>query len=188
MTTQLGVSGIEGSFSEEAALLYTKRVGIKPSLVYLNDMEGVLTAIETGQIDIGIFPVVNLRGGLVKSAFLAMGNHLFTPIDELWLEVRHCLLVVPGTTFNQIKKIVSHPQGLAQCENYLQEKLKEVERVESINTAKAAKDLAEGNLSSCTAVIAAEHAAQMYHLEVLAKNIQDSNPNLTAFILAKKHE
>ena len=187
MTTVIGVSGDAGSFSEEAALVYAKRAGIHPLLAYLSDMEGVLLAIEAGGVDIGIFPVVNLSGGLVNSAFKAMGNHLFTPIDELWLEVNQCLLVLPGMRLDQIEHIVSHPQAFLQCAVYLQNQLKDVCRTEWINTAKSAKDLATGILSPTTAVIASRRSAELYGLATLASNIQDSHPNLTAFILAKKN-
>lgn len=184
----MGVFGVVGSFSEEAALAYAKREGITPSLVYLSELDGVLAAVEKGELDLGILPVVNLIGGLVKPAFQAMGKYLFKPFDELWLQVRHCLLVVPGTKADQITHIVSHPQALAQCKLYLQKDFKNIELREWGNTAIAAKDLAEGTLESGSAVIASERCAEIYGLEVIAKNIQDTNPNLTAFILVKKWE
>lgn len=183
----IGVSGLAGSFSEEAALRYAGRVNISPHLVYLIDMEGVLAALVQEKIDIGIFPVVNIHGGLVKPAFEAMGNHLFVPIDELWLDVNQCLLVLPGMELKRIKKIVSHPQAFAQCKRYLKKELMHAELVPWIDTAKAAKDLFDGVLPDMTAVIAPAHSAEIYHLEVLAKNIQDNSPNLTAFIIAKRH-
>ena len=188
MATIIGVSGDVGSFSEEAALLYAKKRNINPSLVYLIDMKGVLSAIERKDIDLGILPVVNLQGGLVRPALEAMGKHLFTPIDEFWLHVHQCLLVLPGIKFQQITRIVSHPQGLAQCRHYIQEKFKKIECIEWCDTAKAAKDLAAGNLAPCTAVIAPERCAEVYGLDILAENIQDSNLNLTAFILVKNRE
>lgn len=183
MSIIMGVSGDKGSFSEEAALLYAKRESIQPTLRYLIDMEGVLSALEQGEINLGILPVVNLLGGLVKPAFQAMGKHLFNPVDEFWLQVRQCLLVLPGTPRDCIKTIVSHPQGLAQCKNYIRNEFKDVHIVEWCDTAKAAKDLSEGVFSPDTAVIAPERAAQIYGLELLARSIQDSNPNLTAFIV-----
>ena len=76
-TIKLGLSGAPGSFSEEAALLYAEREGLKSDLKYLIDMEGVLAALTRGEIDKGIFPVVNNQGGLVKQAFQAMGKYLF---------------------------------------------------------------------------------------------------------------
>ena len=87
MTTIIGVSGDIGSFSEEAAFQYAKQVEMNPLLVYARDMEGVLAAIEAGSVDLGIFPVVNLYGGLVKPAFKAMGNYLFTPIIHYLLKI-----------------------------------------------------------------------------------------------------
>ncbi len=175
MAVKLGVFGEVGSFSEEAALAYAKREGITPSLVYLIDMEGVLAAIENGDLDLGILPVVNLIGGLVRPAFQAMGKHLFLPVDELWLQVHQCLLVLPGTKTHQITSIVSHPQALSQCKHYLQKDFENIERREWSNTAIAAKDLAEGILESGSAVIASARCADIYGLEVLA-----------AFILVKK--
>ena len=183
-----GVSGDPGSFSEEAGLLYAQRMGITPTLVYLTDMEGVLAALTSCKIQIGIFPVVNSRGGLVKMAFEAMGNYLFTMIDEVWLDVRQCLLAKKGTHIHQIKKIVSHPQAIAQCERYLLREFRKAALIEWQDTAKAANDLSTGKLGKTSAVIAPQRAARVYGLEVLVKDIQDSHPNLTTFIVvtAKK--
>lgn len=182
---KLGVSGDLGSFSEEAALLYAKQRGVTVALNYLINMEGVLAALDKQEIELGILPVVNLNGGLVKSAIEAMGRHLFIPIDEIWFNVNQCLLVLPGTDKLQITRIVSHPQGLAQCKHYIEKEFNKVDCVEWCDTAKAAKDLAQGRLDASCAVIAPERAAQIYSLEVVAKGIQNRNPNLTAFILVK---
>lgn len=183
---KLGVSGDAGSFSEEAGLLYAKNNKFNPALDYLIDMEGVLAAVENGTVDLGIFPVVNLRGGLVRMAYEAMGNHNFTVIDELWLNVNQCLIVKPGIAINQITDIVSHSQGIAQCREYIQKNLDNIELIEWQDTAKAAKDLAQGILHQTSAVIAPANAAHIYGLEIIAENIQDINPNLTAFIIVKK--
>ncbi len=183
----IGVSGDEGSFSEQAGLLYAKSIGIHPVLDYLIDMEGVLSAVENGMVDLGIFPVVNLRGGLVRMAYDAMGNYKFKVIDELWLHVHQCLLVKPGVNLQQIETIVSHSQAIAQCKDYLQKNLNHAELIEWQDTAKAARELSQGKLSATSAVIAPERAAILYGLEVMARNIQDDDPNLTAFIIVKNH-
>lgn len=184
---KLGVSGDIGSFSEEAGLLYAERTNIDPSLVYLIDMENVLAAVEEGAVDIGILPVVNFRGGLVSMAYEAMGKHLFMPIDHLWLDVQQCLLVQKGETKDQIQHIVSHPQALAQCKQYLEKTCKDAKQIEWEDTAKAARDLAQGLLPSHSAVIAPMRAAQVYGLEVMASNIQQDHPNITIFIVVKKY-
>ena len=73
----LGVSGDIGSFSEEAALKYIEQSNHSFELKYLIDIEGVLSSLSENSIQYGIFPVVNLRGGLVKTAFEAMGKYHF---------------------------------------------------------------------------------------------------------------
>jgi len=186
MSKKLGFSGVAGSFSEEAAISYAQKSNINYSIIGLRDMEGVLSALNQRTIDLGIFPVVNLQGGLVKQSFHAMGRFNFEFIDDLWLEINHCLLVLPGMKKNEVTAIASHPQGLLQCQHYLNKHFPTAQWVESINTAQAAKDLVVGHLSSTTAVIASERAASIHQLDILSKSIQDVTPNLTAFIVVKR--
>jgi prephenate dehydratase len=182
----IGVSGDAGSFSEEAALLYAQQAGIKPKLSYLIDMEGVLAALDKKRIDLGIFPVVNSRGGLVQTAFEAMGKHLFTMVDEVWLDVKQNLLAKKGVKKSQIKTITSHPQAISQCERHLQKEFPNVKLVDYEDTAKAARDLSLGKLNNSTAVIAPALCAKIYGLQIIGKNIQDNHPNLTTFIVVRK--
>lgn len=182
----LGVAGDAGSFSEEAGLRYAKTHDNNFTLSYLLDMEGVLAAVENGRVDIGILPVVNLNGGLVRMAFDAMGRHNFMVIDELWLNVQQCLLVKSGVSMQQIQNIVSHSQALAQCRQYLQDNFSNAPLTEWQDTAMAANELSQNKLPAFSAVIAPERSASLYGLEIAAKNIQDNNPNLTAFIIVKR--
>jgi prephenate dehydratase len=184
---KLGVSGEAGSFSEEAGIQYANKNQLNPELIYLTDMEGVLAAIENQSIDIGIFPVVNFRGGLVRMAFDAMGKHHFQVIDEWWLNVQQCLLVTPGTSQNKIKYLVSHPQAIAQCSHYIQKNFPNVQLTEWQDTAKAARDLSQGKLSPEHAVIAPKRSAELYGLDVIASNIQDDDPNYTIFIIVERN-
>ncbi len=182
----LGVSGEVGSFSEEAGEQYSQQASLQTTLDFLVDMEGVLSAVSAGRVDLGIFPVMNCRGGLVKMAFEAMGKYLFNLEDNFTLNVQQCLLVRPKVSLKEIRKIASHPQGFAQCELFLEKELKSAERLLWQDTAKAARDLAEGKLSADTAVIASAKAAKIYGLDVLASNIQDIQPNLTTFIIVSR--
>lgn len=186
MKLRLALSGAPGSFSDEAASLYRQREGIDAELVYALDMEGVLQSLDAGTANLGIFPVVNSRGGLVHPAFEAMSGHLFQMIGELWLEVHQCLMVRPETDRTKIRSITSHPQALVQCERYIKHNFSDLPLVEWIDTAEAAKDLASGKLPTDSAVIAPAKAAILYGLTILEKGIQDVNPNLTTFIIVKK--
>ncbi len=185
---KIGVSGDEGSFSEEAALVYSLGSSAKPKIAYLIDMEGVLSALSAGTIDLGIFPVVNSRGGLVHPAFQAMGKYQFKMIDEIWLDVKQNLLAKKGIKKSEIKAVASHSQALAQCERYLEKEFSKVKLIEWEDTAKAARDLAKGKLPKDTAVIAPIRCAELYGLQILDKSIQDARPNLTTFIVVEKHE
>lgn len=187
MNIKIAVSGDAGSFSEEAGRLYAERQGWgETEIIYAIDMEGVLKAVSGGEADYGIFPVVNSRGGLVQTAFAAMGKFLFSLVDELWFEVYQCLMVLPGVKKEAVKQIATHPQAVSQCERYLKREYPAANIVDWEDTAKAARDLAGGVLSRETAVIAPARAAQIYGLELLARGIQDNHPNLTTFIIVKK--
>lgn len=184
----IGVSGDEGSFSEEACLLYAERAGISPTLSYLIDMEGVLSAVESGEVRLGVFPVANLRGGLVRPAFVAMGLHSFDVVGDMWMEVNQCLITKPGTTADMIQRIVSHPQALAQCRDYLARRFPSAEQIEWADTAKAVRDLATCTMamSPGCAAIAPARAAKRYGMQVLESGIQDMKPNLTAFLVVRQ--
>ncbi len=183
---KFGLSGLQGSFSEEAALAYLHKENLEGvELVYLLDMEGVLAALNHKEIELGIFPVVNSIGGLVQTAFEAMGRHTFQMIDKLPFEVSQCLLVKPGILKDQIRQVTSHPQALAQCKNYLATHFPDAHLVEWSDTAAAARDLSNRTLPDYSAVLAPARSAEVHGLALLEKGVQDRHPNLTTFIVVK---
>jgi prephenate dehydratase len=183
---KIGVSGGEGSFSQQAAQLYAREKQIGEfTIEYLISVEGVLSALEQGAIDLGIFPIENSNGGIVIEAVHAMAAHLFT-IEKLFeLDVRHCLLALPGVERSAIRSIVSHDQALKQCRMYLKRVWPLVELVEYRDTAEAARDLAGGALPKDAAVIAPRGCAELYGLNLLEEGVQDLKFNFTSFIAAR---
>lgn len=179
--------GAKGSFSEEAAHKYCVTEGISDAdIQYLVSAENVLSALEAGESDIGIFPIENSNGGVVIEAVYAMAKHRFEVIKLFEIDVHQNLLVTPGTTAEHITTITSHDQALKQCRMYLKRKWPGVELEAYADTAKAAEDLANGTLPNTTAVIASKKAAEAYGLEVLEESIQDLKFNYTSFIAAKR--
>ena len=176
---KLGVSGLVGSFSHAAAL----QAHPEAELIFLLDMEGVLAALEKHEIDRGIFPVSNSVGGLVETAFEAMGRHLFKVAGQLKFEVHQCVLVHPEA--DVIDSVASHPQALTQCARYLAQNHPDWKTVEWSDTASAARDLANGKLPKTTAVLAPEAAAREYGLRMLESNVEDQKPNITTFLLVE---
>jgi prephenate dehydratase len=183
--TKIGVMGAKGSFSEEAGRMYAHKANLKKcSLAYLVSAENVLTALENGEVDIGIFPIENSNGGVVLEAIHAMAKHRFAIKKIFEMDVHHCLLVKKGVTADTIKTITSHDQAIKQCRMYLKRMWPKVKVREYADTAKAAEDLANGTLPASTAVIASRAAASVYKLDVLEESIQDLKFNYTSFIAA----
>lgn len=179
--------GAKGSFSEEAARKYIDIASITDSeFQYLVSAERVLSAIEAGESDIGIFPIENSNGGVVIEAVYAMARHRFSVEKLFEIDIHQNLLVFPGTTAGEITSITSHDQALKQCRMYLKRKWAGVELTEYADTAKAAEDLANGTLPKTTAVIASKAAATLYGLEILEESIQDLKFNYTNFVVATR--
>ena len=183
---KIGVMGARGSFSEQAGELYIKKVNDSEGEVLpLISAENVLTALEKGEIDRGVFPIENSNGGIVLEAVYAMAKHNFEIEQMFELDVHHMLLVKPNVTASHIDTIASHDQALKQCRMYLKRIWPKAEIVPYADTAKAAEDLASGVLPDTTAVIAARRAAELYGLQILEESIQDLKFNYTVFVVAK---
>jgi chorismate mutase/prephenate dehydratase len=140
----------------------------------------VFENVESGQSDHGIVPAENSIEGTVSQTYdlLLTGN--LTIVGETVYPIRHCLLALPGVDAKDVSTVYSHPQALAQCHNYL-EKLG-VQIVGTYDTAGSAKLIAEQKLRTAAAIAGAV-AAEIYGLEVLARDIQDFPENLTRFFV-----
>ena len=186
-TLKIGVMGGQGSFSEEASNYYCHKYGLENyAIEYLINAENVLKAVNEGRVDLGIFPIENSNGGIVYEAVHAMAKYNFVIEKMFEIDIRHNLLVKPGTNSADISIITSHQQALKQCRMYLKRKWPEVELQEYNDTATAARDLGAGVLPATAAVISNRVCAELYGLEILEEGIQDLKFNFTTFIAAKK--
>lgn len=184
---KIGVMGDRGSFSEMAGGLYVKNNQLEDiEVLPLVTAERVLTELEEGKIDKGIFPIENSNGGIVIEAVHAMAAHRFRIEKMFEMDVHHNLLVKKGVTASQIDTITSHDQALKQCRMYLRRIWPQAEVMPFSDTAAAAKALHSGELSETTAVIASSRAAEMYNLDILEESIQDLKFNYTTFVVAVK--
>lgn len=178
----IGISGAPGSFSQEAALKFDPNAQIE----FLVSVENVLSELEKGTIERGIFPIENSTGGIVIEAVHAMAKHQFE-IEKLFeIEVNQNLIVQKGVTASDITSVTSHDQALKQCRMYLKRMWPDIDLVPYADTALAAKHLSDGTLPRTTAVVASARAAEMYGLDLLDEKIQDLKFNYTVFIAAKK--
>jgi prephenate dehydratase len=184
---KIGIMGALGSFTEQAALQYTQQKNVVDStIVPLVEITAVLQAIETGAVDLVVFPIQNSLSGIVESSMHGMSQHIFTILDFFEMEVNQNLLVLPGTTSAQINQITSQRPAIGQCTSYLERVWPGTTVTDYVDTAKAAADLANGTLSPDTAVIASTRAAELYNLDILEPAIQDLKHNVTSFVAAVK--
>jgi prephenate dehydratase len=185
---KIGIMGAVGSFSEQAAEQYQRDflAGSEITIYPLVSAEAMLTAVEAGEIDRGIFPIENSNGGIVVEAVHAMAAHRFTIERMFEMDVHHMLLVQPGVDQASITSVTSHDQAIKQCRMYLRRTWPEAAVEVYADTAKAAADLASGVLPATTAVIAPRRCARLYNLDILEESIQDLKFNYTSFLVATK--
>ena len=166
--------GEAGAYSEEGAraLFPVAERRAFPSI------RKVFEAVEVGTVAAGLVPLDNSQAGSINETydlFLRHGLHL---VAETVVRVDHCLLALPGSTADDLREVMSHPQAIAQCEEFLSA-LDVTVRAE-YNTAGAAKRVADERLEH-TAAIASKRAAELYGLDVLAERIQTYPDNYTRF-------
>jgi prephenate dehydratase len=179
---KIAFAGVRGAFSELAAVQY---FGPRHTLTPVEEFEDVFSAVSRGKVQQGIIPMENsLTGSIHQNYDQILESDLFIT-GEIFLRVSHFLIANHGVKPHNIKRVFSHPQGLAQCQKYLK-KMPSAERIPVSNTAVAVQKIKDGHLLDAAA-IASLQAAIDYDMNVLAENIEDNKANITRFlVLAKK--
>jgi prephenate dehydratase len=173
---RIGVLGPQGTYSEKAALLWSKGMA-GATLVYFPDFDCVLDSVRMGRVEAGIVPVENSLEGAVTAVMDLLLRLDVVIVGEVNLSIRHCLV---GQGQGEIKVILSHPQALAQCRQYLHEHYPEAEIRTTGSTSHAARLAQE---FPEMAAIAGQDTAERYGLKILAREIQDARDNITRFIV-----
>jgi len=136
--------------------------------------------VERGDARLAMIPLENSTAGRVEEIYRLMPKTQLHIIAEHFEPVNHCLLGLPGSTVESIKRVSSHPQALAQCDMHLREL--GMEPIAALDTAGAAAALASrGDVSM--GAIASSLAAELYGLDVIKENFQDVEGNTTRFLI-----
>jgi chorismate mutase (EC 5.4.99.5)/prephenate dehydratase (EC 4.2.1.51) len=182
MMTKVAFQGERGAFSEDAAIkLFGGDIDFLPC-VQLRD---VFQAVLESDVGFGIVPVENSQAGSINDTYDLLLAYPLNIFAEVILKVSHCLMALPEEDLADITTIYSHPQALAQCEEFLS-KLK-VEIVPSYDTAGSAKMIKEKQLKK-SAAIASRRAAEKYGLEILASGIETNVNNYTKFFAISREK
>ena len=173
---KVAFQGEPGAYSELAAF---EHLGPDIQTLPCDSFDHVYEAILDGSASLGMLPFENSLAGSVHRNFDLILRHELNIVSEFHLRVSHCLLGVPGSEIENIKRAHSHPQALAQCENNLS-KLGIIPIAEK-DTAGSARLIKEWNNPQDTAV-ASTRAAEVYGLEILHRNLEDYSHNYTRFL------
>lgn len=187
----LGFLGPPGSHSHQAALTAAQRLGFDSSQLALEPQPTlglVLHLAETGALDWVVVPYENALQGSVQEVMEALGTgqRQLTIHAEFLQPVRHGLIQRrPGTP---VRKVLSHPQALAQCRQTLYTRFGEGILLEATpSTSDAVRQVAEAEHPDDWAAIANATAARLYGLPVVEDDLSDAPNNLTRFMIVSRH-
>lgn len=173
---KVAFQGEPGAYSEEAIGGYFGAAEAEPCASF----EAVFEAVAGGRVDAGLTPIENTLGGSVHQNYDLLLRHELWIVGEYFLRVRHCLIALPGVRREDLRRVISHPQGLAQCAGYLR-RLGRVTPEPVYDTAGSVKMLRQSGERS-VAAIASRRAAALYGMEILDEGIEDNPANFTRFL------
>ena len=174
--------GPAGTYHDEAARAFAHRLGIdNPELVECPSLSEVFDCVDRGRTEYGVVATENALEGPVTAT---LDNFAFrssaTILGEHVLDIHHCLIMHPDATRDDVKTVVSHPQGLGQCRRYLNDKLHGIPTMTVASTADSARRAAA---DKSVAGIGNAFAAELYGARVEESCIEDHFGNQTSFAL-----
>jgi prephenate dehydratase len=174
---KVAFQGLPGAYSEAAILAH---FGAGTATLPCETFEEVFSAVEGGLCERGLLPIENSLAGSIHRNYDLLLQHPLSIVGEQYLRVQHCLIALPGTGLEQVRKVISHPQALAQCAAFLHRLGVETSPV--FDTAGSVKLILESG-DPTQAAIASRRAAELYGLPILAEGIEDDPANFTRFLV-----
>lgn len=173
---RIAYQGSSGAFSEAAALKAYPECEPVPC----EQFELAFKAVELWLVDKAVLPIENTYSGSIHRNYDLLLRHRLHIVEEVQLSVDYCLMALPGVKKEELKRVLSHPLALAQCETALS-KLGVV-RENADDTAAAAQFVSSNGLRDVGAVASAR-AASIYGLSILEEKIQDNSSSITRFLI-----
>lgn len=169
--------GAEGSYSQAAMRRF---FGENVNAFHVETFRDAMSAIDEGSADFAVLPIENSTAGIVNEIYDLLVEFENYIVGEQVIPIEHCLLALPRTKMEEIKRVYSHPQSLMQSARYLADH--DWQQISMQNNAFAALKVAKEK-DKTQAAIASEYAGETYGLEILEKGINDSDSNSTRFII-----
>ncbi len=176
--------GPGGSYTEMAKDVFCEKYKISVYQEPMKTIKQVLEFIDENPCSVGVLPIENSIEGAVRETIdnlIRTKNTNIKILSEVIMPIHHCLLS-KTTELYCITGIISHPQALGQCQNFIYNEMpRHLNIIETASTAEAARKLEDYNLTY--AAIGSEKTAQIYNLNILKQNINDDPDNKTRFAL-----
>lgn len=172
---QIAYLGPEASFTNFAA---ARKFGSQVRYVSADTISDVFHKVENGDCDYGVVPIENSLEGAVTNTFDLLADSDLKICAHLPLEISHNLLA--NVPLDKITRVYSKREAFGQCRHWLREHLPQVELVETASTTRAAQIASKEKQA---AAIASLLAADLYHLHVVKKGIEDVSHNITRFLV-----
>ncbi|XP_021719717.1 arogenate dehydratase/prephenate dehydratase 1, chloroplastic-like [Chenopodium quinoa] len=173
---RVAYQGIPGSYSEDAALKAYPNCETVPC----DGFEAAFKAVELWLVDRAVIPIENSVAGSIHRNYDLLLRHRLHIVGEVQLDVNHCLMGLPGIRKEDLKRVLSHPQALDQCEKTLSDL--GLIRISAADAAGAAQVVASERERD-TGAVASARAAAIYGLNILEERIQDDDDNVTRFMI-----
>ena len=180
---KVAFQGKRGAYSEMAIRSHFQEGAIATGY---DLSEEVCDALENNAVSIGVLPVENSIVGNVAINVDLLLQHNFFIIGEIYLPIKHCLLVKVGTKLEDIKIAKSHPIALAQCHDFLVKN--NIKGIPEFDTAGSSELLSRDKHITDQATISSSLSAEYYGLEILNNTIQKVETNFTRFVIFVKEE
>jgi prephenate dehydratase len=182
--------GPYGTVSEQSARYFLK--GVECQFLACKHISDVFMAVVNDEVDYGVVPIENTIEGSVSLHMDWIVHEVDIPIRSEWVYPSVQQLIGRRDSFprpfsfTDVRKVFSHPMAIAQCRQFLREKLPEVETENSHSTADGVRIVSLAQETGLAA-IGTELAAETYGLDILERNIQDHDNNYTRFLLLGKN-
>lgn len=173
--------GPKGTFSHEAAIRYNK----KAEILFASTIRDVFEYVSAGDADCGIVPIENSIAGTVGQTLDYLTEFGLRIKAESVLKISHNL--ASFGEISEIKTLYLHPQTYEQCEVFIRKNLPKAEIIQTSSNGKSAEIIAKSKHKTKAAIIP-KIAADIYKLNILKRNVQDSSFNVTRFFVVGKED
>lgn len=180
-TIRVSYQGTDGAFSHQAAMRHFEQRYASVDCIGYTRFEEAANAVLSGKADVAILPIENTTAGSINDTYdLLNDKELFVTGEEV-LHINHCLMAPKNVEISNIRRILSHPQAIAQCSKFLTS-LPRCHVESYFDTAMAARKVRDDDDLS-QAAIASSYASEIYGLTILKRDLANQPENFTRFLI-----